>query len=314
MIRKKRFQNRVAESRWLLPLTLVVCTAFWWVWHSYTVMNAMAFLCLMLTVWVMVEWNVRFNLLRNYSRMLAAMYALFTTLLSVSVEGYTPYLIQLLLSLSLLLLMGCHDVYRSSGRIFASFTCIGFGSLFFFPLFCFIPLLWCVLAVTMRGMTARALTASVLGCALPYWLFLGLWCCDISLWGDWGIVRLGDWLPVPFLIDFSLWKLSMLSAIVFLLLTAGAGVVHYVRQRFSDKSFVRLMYYAFMSGICICLVLLVLCPHWYSYLSMLLSVFVSPLAAHLFTHTYTRWTNLMFKIWLCALLTLFVLGGGVWKM
>ena len=310
MIRKKRFQNRVAEGRWLLPLTVVFCSAIWWVWHEQTTTHVIRFACFLFSTWMMVEWNVRYNLLRTYSRLMAVVCAVFTLILSFTFTGYSSFVVQLSLICCLYLLMGCYDDRYAPRRVFYAFLCMGIGSVFFFPLIVMLLLMWLVMILNMRIVSGRALVASILGYSVPYWLGLGLWCCNIDVTQH--LQDIGAEWTFGWHIDFMSWSLSQIMALGFMLLSAVFGIIHYVRQRFADKTFVRLMYYCFLVGGGFCLTGLVFMPHYYAYFALMLAVFVAPLVAHLFTHTYTRWTNLLFKLWLLALIL--ILGYSIWKM
>lgn len=308
MIRKKRFQNRVAEGRWLLPLTVVLCSAVWWVSHEPTTTHIVSYVCWLFSTWMMVEWNVRYNLLRTYSRLMAVVYALFTVMLGRTVEGCQPFIVQMALVSAFYLLMGCYNDRNAPARVFYAFLAMGISSLFFFPLLLLMPLMWVVLILNMRMLSGRALMASVLGYAVPYWVGLGLWCCNVDVIAQ--LQTLGAEHTFGWQIDFMSWTPLQLMTLGFMLLSAVLGMIHYLRQRFSDKSFVRLMYYCFLTGWVFCIVALCVMPHHFAFFAQMMAVFVAPLVAHLFTHTYTRWTNLLFKLWLIALLS--ILAYSLW--
>ncbi len=71
MLRKKTFQNKVAASRYALPITATLATLVWvavgllvsniWVQFAFTIISTL----------LMVELNNRNSLMRTYSRMVS---------------------------------------------------------------------------------------------------------------------------------------------------------------------------------------------------------------------------------------------------
>ena len=324
MIRRKRFQNRVSESQWLMPLTWVVCVVVWWLFHAWTTANVVGFCCFILSVYVVSLWSVRYNLLRNNSSMLPSLFGLLMLLLSMYIEGWRPYIVVCCICCSLLILFRCHGSWRVAGRVYFALLFLGVGSLFFFPLLFFIPLFWLLMKLAFHCLDVRTCVASLLGVLTPYWLCFPLLfvakvanmetcnafadsfgltdCCGVCAQTN-GIL---------------LWK--VFSVIGFLLFSVFFGVVHYLRQGYADKSFIRFTYYMFMLFSAVCVIMGVVV--WlfkfsfqlhrgdgFSILGLLLALFISPLLAHFWAHTYTRWTNALFKFWIVMFVGLLVMSA-----
>ena len=83
MLRKKRFQNKVAASRYALPITATLATLVWvavgllvsniWVQFAFTI----------LSTFLMVELNNRNALMRTYSRMVSCSFLVLITIASL---------------------------------------------------------------------------------------------------------------------------------------------------------------------------------------------------------------------------------------
>ena len=84
MLRKKTFQNKVAASRYSLPITATLATLVWvavgllvsniWVEFAFTAMSTL----------LMVELNNRNALMRTYSRMVSCSFLALLTMTGLS--------------------------------------------------------------------------------------------------------------------------------------------------------------------------------------------------------------------------------------
>jgi hypothetical protein len=88
MLRKKTFQNKVAASRYALPVTATLAALVWvavgflvaniWVQFAFTILSTL----------LMVELNNHNSLMRTYSRMVSCSFLVFITMTSLPTPSF----------------------------------------------------------------------------------------------------------------------------------------------------------------------------------------------------------------------------------
>ena len=141
--------------------------------------------------------------------------------------------------------------------------------------------------------------ASLIGLATPYWLAL-------------------LWLMVPWGVEPTQWSLSLQSLaehfgeladiryalppyllergilLLFALVLAAGGIMHFWSRSFEDKIRIRLLYGFFITLTALTVLFILAQPQHYDVLMRVLAVCASPLIAHVFTFTSSRLSGILF--------------------
>lgn len=290
----KRLQNRVAESRLLLPFmgayAILVWTAariaggeLWW-----------QFLCFAAAAYLMVELNTANALIRIYSRMVSCSFIAMMCLLCGDFKSLDSGFAGLCAVASLSSLLHCYQNRNASGWVFYAFLAIGLGSLASVWTLYFVPVVWLLMTFFLSAMSWRTFLASIIGVVCPYW-FASIYFIqtgDIATAAD-HFAKLAEFGAVA---DFSaLTANQTLTAALIAALTV-TGTVHFVRTSYMDKIRTRMFYYCFITVSYVSIAFLILQPQRYDLLIRILIVNASPLAGHFLALTSTRITNIAFVV------------------
>lgn len=304
----KRFQNIFAESRFSLPFLMVVTVATWVARGMVEERLWMQTICLGMSTYLLIELNNSNQLLRVYSKMVSGSFLL----LLIATNALYPDLRMGIVSLCAVamytMLFRCYQQRKASGWVFYGFLCLGLASLVFIQVLFFIPFLWGAMAFNLYTLNGKTFFASLLGLFTPYW-FVGGYCVfmrDLSLLSD----HVSDLSVFTPLFDYRGIDEHQLVTFGFVALCALVGIVHYLRNSYSDKLQTRMLYEVFILMDVMTLIFIVLQPQHYVPLMALLVVNTAPLLAHFITLTHTWLTNIMF--YLLLLLTFAVGAYNLW--
>lgn len=140
---KKYLQNRIATSRWALPVTGLL-TALVWMATGVVGDNRMwlPFALLVLTALTMVQLNNRYALIRIYSRMVSCSFLVISTMCPFAFTSWRTALLGLMAALAFLLLFSSYQNREAQASVFFAFVCIGVSSLAWIQALAFAPLAW----------------------------------------------------------------------------------------------------------------------------------------------------------------------------
>lgn len=303
----KRFQNKVAEGRFSLPIASI-----------YGVLALLAaglinqnfwfpILLMALCVYLMAEMNNRNALLRIRSRMVSCCFIMLMSMSSM-----------LLLDTNVSLALLCFVAYQflifytcqnpgAVGIVFYAFFFIGMASLISVHLLLLVPVLLLLLSRPLYGLSGRTMSAAVMATMVPYWMtiiyliYIGDYeplMAHFSPLADTSILFNYEKVTIGMVINFAVVVVSMLT-----------GIVHFMQNAYKDKIRVRLLFRMMIVLSLILMILIAVAPAMYNYLLPMMVVTVSPLIAHFFTFTDSRITNYTFITWLVItiLITLYSL-------
>lgn len=296
---KKYLQNRIATSRWALPITGLL-TVLVWLAAGLAGNRQMwlPFALLVLTALAMVQLNNRYALIRIYSRMVSCSFLVISAMCSFTFTSWRTALLGLMAALAFLLLFSSYQNREAQGSIFYAFVCIGISSLAWIQALAFVPLVWLLCGLLLFSLTPRSLVASLLGLMLPYWFWLGA----LALSGD----------VSPMLHHFSLllewrpWPVEgvagnhQLATIAFVVVATVISYIHFIGNSYQDKIRTRTFYNCFLISVVYTLVLIVLQPQHTDELVAILAVVAAPVIGHYLALSSTRWSNILFFILLVA--------------
>lgn len=286
---KVLIQNRVAGSRWTLPVTSLWTAAVWTadgLWSESWWAQAA---CYALCAYLMAELNNRNALIRTFTRLMSVSFLMFTCMAG-NLGSLTGALTLLSIIGTLTLFFRTYQDRQSAGWTYYTFLVLSLGSLADIHLLLLTPVLWLLMVFSLQSMSWRTLFASLFGLATPYWFLTGWRAIEgdltpltthLSQLLQWGAAATdGDWLHT--------------SVFALLIVCGITGIVHFVRTYYLDKIRIRQYYYCFITISVIASILLVAQPYQHELLQELLIVSVSPLTAHFLALTHTRWTNMAF--------------------
>jgi hypothetical protein len=163
MLRKKTFQNKVASSRYALPITATLAALVWvavgflvsniWVQFAFTIISTL----------LMVELNNHNSLMRTYSRMVSCSFLVFITMTSLPAPSFKASIVTMCFIAFYLIIWNGYQDKQSSGWTFYAFFCIGLASMVFIQIGYFLPVLWLMMMVFTNSFSIRNFFASIIG-------------------------------------------------------------------------------------------------------------------------------------------------------
>lgn len=292
----KRFQNKVAESRYTLPAAAAYGTLVWLVCGMIQHQWWIQFACFALATYLMVELNNSNALIRIYSRSVSAIFILLSCAACFLFPSMEGAIAQVSMTGSLLVLFRAYLDKQAPGITFYTFLILSMGSLAQVQLLWFIPVYWIIMGFFIFSMTVRAFIASLLGILLPYFCLF-----------TWVVWRYGDDLT-PFAAHFhplgdyeipfyhSGVSIPLILTFVLVVALAITGLIHYLRTSFFDKIRIRQIYYSFIFLDAVAGVFLLAQPQLYDTSLRMMIIATSPLIAHFLSLTRTRLTNIAFFV------------------
>lgn len=297
-MRKKRLQNKVAESRLALPVvsvyTVMVCMACGLIANQLW----LSFGTLVLSGFLMMELNNANALIRIYSRMVSCSYLLMSVMACFLLRNERVGFVQVCFAAFYVVLFRAYQDKRSVGSVFYASALLSIGSIWFAQLLYFVPVLWILLYTHILAGSWRTFLASVIGLLVPYWFMAGyyIYVNDFAaLVEHFAALAVFQPLAIP-----RGWTLPEVFSVAFVVLAYVIGVVHFHRNSYMDKIRTRMLYEVFTIVGIAAIVFAALQPQ---HLQMLLGVLIvntAPLLGHFIALTRTRLTNITFMLLLMA--------------
>lgn len=288
----KRLQNKIAESRWALPVTLIVTASLWVLRGLGDPQVWPCLACMVIATLFMVELNNSNSLIRIYSRMVSSSFAVMMTMAEFVHTSLQASVVTLCAVGLLLCLFKCYQDHDAPGWVFYAFLCVGLASLVWVQVFFFLPLLWIIMATMVYCMGPRNLAASFLGLITPYWFYLGYCALQGDIMGFVGhFVELAEFQPLWSYGSISVMQWGMLAILVVCALI-GAG--HFWATIYNDKIRTRMLYQTFCLIDFVAFAFLVLQPQHFIPLWCIMAVCTAPLIAHFIALTKEKlssWTT-----------------------
>ena len=292
MLRKKRFQNKVAASRYALPVTATLAALVWgavgllvsniWVQFAFTIIST----------FLMVELNNRNALMRTYSRMVSCSFLVLLTMATLPTPSFKASIVTMCFIAFYLIIWNCYQDKHSAGWTFYAFCCIGLASMVFVQIGYFMPLLWIMMMVFTLSLSVRTFFASLIGIVTSYWFSAGYYAYTDNIPGL--INHFTAFIDYQDLLDYSMVTEHQVVNFVFITLLFIIGAVHFIHNSYADKIRTRMIYESLIMMSTTCIVFLILQPQHYQELMGILIVSASPLIAHFITFTKGKINNISF--------------------
>ena len=153
----KRTQNRIAESRWALPIcaayTLLICLISGLFSEGIWAQLALTAIATLL----MVELNNRNSLIRIYSRMVSCSFLVMTMMTPHKIESINGCIVSMCFVAFYLALCNAYQDKKATGYVLWAFAAIGVASIVWIQILLFIPVLWVLTATNILAMSLRTL-------------------------------------------------------------------------------------------------------------------------------------------------------------
>lgn len=132
MIKQKRFQNRIAESRWSSLTMTIIALAIWFAVGLMTFEPHIvtSFICMAMALVMMGQLNSANALIRIYSRMIMCTFLVIVSVATFLFSDYAPALVTLCFTIFYTFLFRCYQDKSSPGWIFYAYLAIGLASVF----------------------------------------------------------------------------------------------------------------------------------------------------------------------------------------
>lgn len=286
----KRTQNRIAESRWALPIcaayTLLICLISGLFSEGIWAQLALTAIATLL----MVELNNRNSLIRIYSRMVSCSFLVMTMMTPHKIESIDGCIVSMCFVAFYLALCNAYQDKKATGYVLWAFAAIGVASIVWIQILLFIPVLWVLTATNILAMSLRTFVTSILGVIMPYWFLSAYY------------IYIGDIMPIvdhiatianfePLFI-YKNCSINDFLPLCFIILLAITGSIHFLRTSYKDKIRTRMIYEMFITMTVATIVLILLQPQHANIATHLLIISTAPLIGHFLALTSTKITNI----------------------
>lgn len=292
MIRKKRFQNRVAFSRFSLPITATLAALVWvavglmvgniWIEFAFAIISTL----------LMVELNNRNALMRTYSRMVSCSFLVLITMATLPHPSFKASIVTMCFIAFYLIIWNGYQDQLSTGWTFYAFFCIGLASMVFIQVVYYLPILWLLMMFFTNSFSIRTFFASIIGVVTPYWFSAGYYAFTNNL--DSLATHFEDFVNYHELFTYSQITIHQILTFAFIIILGLIGMVHFVQTSYADKIRTRMIYESFIMMNFVTLTFLILQPQHGKELGGILIVNTAPLIAHFITFTQGKIANISF--------------------
>ena len=292
MLRKKTFQNKVAASRYALPVTATLAALVWvavgflvaniWVQFAFTILSTL----------LMVELNNHNSLMRTYSRMVSCSFLVFITMTSLPAPSFKASIVTMCSIAFYLTIWNSYQDRRAAGWTFYAFFCVGLASMVFIQVGYFLPFLWLMMMVFTNSFSIRNFFASIIGLIMPYWFSAGYFAYTNNI--DGLISHFAEFINYHDLFDYSQVTDHEVVNLLFLIILSTLGSIHFLHTSYADKIRTRMIYNSFILINYVSLAFIILQPQHIKELSSIMIVNTAPLTAHFITYTRGKLANIVF--------------------
>lgn len=298
----KLLQNRIAQSRWALPVTALYALLVSLAGGLATDGLWLQFGMLLVSTMMMVELNNGNALIRIYSRMVSCSFLVMTTMSLFLFRSLEVDVVQITFIAFLLLLLRAYQNQQATGWVFYAFISLGISSIVFPHVLLFVPLLWILMAVNVQCFSPRTFLSSILGIIVPYW-FVAAW---LLYTNNLGLLSAHFLSIVQFQSPMLLAGVNIHQwlTFAFVFLMAIMGSIHFLAYSYKDSIRIRMIYEMFIVLDACCMVFALLQPQHFNDLLGMAIVVTAPIAGHFLALTQSRLSNITFMVLAAAALSI----------
>ncbi len=287
----KRLQNRIATSRWALPVTVAYGLLVSLAAGLMTEALWLNFALLFVSVVMMVELNNSNALIRIYSRMVSCSFLVMTTMSLFLFRTIDVAVVQITFISFLLFLLRSYQEPNATGKTFYAFFALGIGSIVFPQTLLFMPALWIVMAIYIQSFSPRTFLSSIIGVIAPYW-FVAAWLIYTGnyAWLGTHFINVLQFGTPFYLVDIQLHEWLTFA---FVLLCAIIGGVHFIMYSYQDRIRIRLFYEMFIVLDGLTLFFALIQPQHFDCLLGMAIVLTAPIIGHWLALTSSKISNIV---------------------
>lgn len=266
------------------------------------------FIIFIVSVYLMIELNNRNTLMRQYSRMVSCSYIAMMLMTPWLFHSLETMIFQVCMIACFSQLFQTYQKRQAMGHKYWGYLFYGIAAVVWPPVLYALPFFWVAEAVFLMSFSWKSLWASIFGILTPLWVMLPYIVYENKLEnlathyqqmmpGEQIIAAFSDpMLLIPHTLPCPLMQLVVLGTLLLFFILGG---VHYLRNSYTDKIHVRMLYQFIMligTVVIVSLLLTMALPfeheHTAGMLVSLAIVCISPPLAHYIAFTYTRLTNI----------------------
>ena len=287
----KRLQNRIATSRWALPVTVAYGLLVSLAAGLMTEALWLNFALLFVSVVMMVELNNSNALIRIYSRMVSCSFLVMTTMSLFLFRTIDVAVVQITFISFLLFLLRSYQEPNATGKTFYAFFALGIGSIVFPQTLLFMPALWIVMAIYIQSFSPRTFLSSIIGVIAPYW-FVAAWLIYTGnyAWLGTHFINVLQFSTPFYLVDIQLHEWLTFA---FVLLCAVIGGAHFIMYSYQDRIRIRLFYEMFIVLDGLTMFFALIQPQHFDCLLGMAIVLTAPIIGHWLALTSSKISNIV---------------------
>lgn len=300
-----QFLEPISLSKYTLPVVSGVCILLWLMFRGEgdweLILSGLFVSSLM--VYLIAELNNRNALLRNGSRLHSCMAVL---LITVIIQLHTfSFAHLMMISIIITIHLLCRTTLIKSPILsFLTYLILSVISLFYSKILLLVPIYW-ICQIYMRSMSRKCFVASLLALLTPYWLMLGY----LAYKEDYQAITDGVSGLFAFTApDYRSLTLLRLVQFVYITLVFAVGIVDYNKNKYKDKSKIRIIYVSVILQAFFFFFLLILQPQDFYIILPLLIVYTSIISGHFFALTYTKYSHIASLVFFALSLLVFFLS------
>ncbi|MGM9700513.1 MAG: hypothetical protein ACI3YX_03705 [Prevotella sp.] len=288
----KRIQNRIAVSRYALPVTATYTAGICLLCGLWQQQLWLQFAALAFSTYLMVLANNQHGLIRIYSRMVSCAYLMLWMAACYLFPSAEAGLIAVCFAAFHTILFHAYQDKQAMGTVYYAFCFIGIASLPFVQALWLVPVLWVLLTTKVLAMSGKTFAASLLGILTPYWIggTYYIYRYGLQAVAD-HFAALARFSPLCQIGSLTLPQLLTLSLVAIL---GMVGIVHFLRTSYRDKIRTRMIYEYLMVLEAALVVYIVLQPQFADQLLPALIVTTAPLIGHYAALSEGRMANIAF--------------------
>ena len=298
----KRLQNRIATSRWSLPVTVAYGLLVSLAAGLITKALWLNFALLFASATMMVELNNSNALIRIYSRMVSCSFLVMTTMSLFLFQTINVAVVQITFIAFLLFLLRSYQEPNATGLTFYAFCALGIASIVFPQILLFLPPLWIVMAIYIQSFSPRTFMSSIIGVLAPYW-FVAAWLIYTGryAWLGTHLISILQFGTPLYLVDV---KLHEWLTFAYVLSCALIGGIHFIMYSYQDRIRIRLIYEMFIVLDGLTMLFALIQPQHFDCLLGMAIVLTAPIIGHWLALTSSKLSNIASMLLAAAALAL----------
>lgn len=300
---KQYLQNRITQSRLLLPVMMGFVAAIWLLAGLVSQQWWLQFACFLASMYLIVQINNANALIRIYSRIASYTFALLICAGCFLFPSLSGGILEVSVCTTILFLFMTYQDPSAPGLTFYAFVILGIAALACPIILLYVPILWLLMAINLQSLSWRTWGASLLGllttalyAAIGHYAF-GL---DVTPHHV-GSLSGALFVPSPLTISSSSLTTALASHsapvilhLLLLIILFLISITHTLRKLHFEKVRVRQLSMFFIWTALASAILAILYPDHYNELVRIFIICLSPLVAHYIALTSTRITNITF--------------------